>query len=77
MSMFSPNMALAITEHSICHPGRPGPQGDGHDGSPGFEAFQSAKSAADRLPVWFESEPDLDVRKINKHGSGALTLPSL
>ena len=37
-----------MTEHSMCHPGRPGPQGDGHEGSPGLDAFQSAKSATDR-----------------------------
>ena len=46
-----------MTEHSICHPGRPGPQGDGHEGSPDFEAFQSAKSAADRRPVLFDKVP--------------------
>jgi hypothetical protein len=52
-------MALAITEHSICQPGRPGPQGDGHEGSPGFDAFQSAKSEADRRPEVDESTPDV------------------
>ena len=46
-----------MTEHSICHPGRPAPQGDGHEGSPGFDAFQSAKSAADRRPVLLVNEP--------------------
>lgn len=52
-------MALAITEHSICQPGRPGPQGEGHEGSPGFDAFQSAKSEADRRPEVDESTPDV------------------
>lgn len=48
MSIRSPKTALAITEHSICHPGLPGPQGDGQEGSPGLEAFHNAKSEADR-----------------------------
>lgn len=49
--MLSPNIAEAMTEHSICHPGRPGPHGEGQKGSPGFDAFHSAKSAGERLPV--------------------------
>ena len=57
MSMLSPNIALAITEHSICQPGRPGPHGDGHEGSPDFDAFHKAKSDAERLPVVIESAP--------------------
>lgn len=55
--MLSPSMALAMTEHSMCHPGRPRPQGDGHEGSPGFDAFHRAKSELDRRPDLFESEP--------------------
>ncbi len=39
-----------MTEHSICHPGRPLPHGDSHSGSPGLEAFQRAKSFGDLLP---------------------------
>lgn len=46
-----------MTEHSMCHPGRPGPQGDGHEGSPDFDAFQSAKSATDRRPNLFAKVP--------------------
>jgi hypothetical protein len=37
-------MALAITEHSICHPGLPSPHGLGHFGSSGLLAFHKAKS---------------------------------
>lgn len=45
MSSLSPEIALAIAEHSMCHPGRPLPQGESHEGSPGFDAFHNAKSA--------------------------------
>ncbi len=55
--MLSPKIALAITEHSICQPGRPGPQGDGHAGSPAFDPFQRAKSEGDRLPFCVAKEP--------------------
>lgn len=48
MSMLLPRTAEAITEHSICHPGRPGPHGEGHDGSPALDAFHKAKSEAER-----------------------------
>lgn len=47
--MVSPTISEAITEHSMCHPGRPLPHGDGQEGSPGLEAFQRAKSSGDRL----------------------------
>ena len=47
--MLSPRISEAITEHSMCHPGRPFPHGDGQDGSPGLDAFQRAKSSGDRL----------------------------
>lgn len=47
MSRLEPQMAEAITEHSMCQPGRPLPQGLSHDGSPGFEDFHSAKSVGD------------------------------
>jgi len=57
MSILSPNMALAMTEHSMCHPGRPGPHGDGQDGSPCLEAFQRAKSDPERRPVFADREP--------------------
>ena len=60
--MLLPKIAEAMTEHSICHPGRPGPHGDGHEGSPGFEAFQSAKSAGDRRPVATERAPTKKVK---------------
>ena len=59
----SPRIAVAMTEHSICQPGRPGPQGDGHEGSPGFEAFQSAKSATDRWPVLFDKVPAASINQ--------------
>jgi len=47
-----------MTEHSICHPGRPGPHGDGQEGSPIFEAFHNAKSDAERLALAEDSAPD-------------------
>ncbi len=46
--MLLPKIADAMTEHSMCQPGRPGPHGDGHDGSPAFDAFHNAKSEAER-----------------------------
>ncbi len=46
-----------MTEHSICHPGRPGPHVEGHDGSPGLADFQRAKSQAERLPSVVVKEP--------------------
>ena len=55
--MPSPNIADAMTEHSMCHPGRPGPHGEGHEGSPGLEAFQSAKSELERRPVPIDRAP--------------------
>ena len=51
-------MADAITEHSICHPGRPWPHGDDQKGSPGLDAFHSAKSAVDLRLVVFERAPE-------------------
>lgn len=68
---------MAMTEHSICHPGRPGPQGDGHEGSPGFEAFQSAKSAADRRPVLLDKVPatSISILTIHRLDDGHLLLP--
>lgn len=41
-------MADAITEHSMCQPGRPGPHGDDQEGSPALDAFHNAKSEAER-----------------------------
>jgi hypothetical protein len=61
-----------MTEHSICHPGRPGPQGDGHEGSPGFEAFQSAKSATDRRPVLFDKVPAASISILTIHRLGMM-----
>jgi hypothetical protein len=55
--MLSPNISLAITEHSMCHPGRPGPHGEGQEGSPGLEAFQSAKSELERRPEPIDKAP--------------------
>ena len=57
MSILSPKIADAITEHSMCQPGRPGPHGEGQEGSPGLEAFQRAKSAAERRPVATDNAP--------------------
>src|SRR5712675_2266054 len=62
MSILSPRIADAITEHSICHPGRPEPHGDDQKGSPGLDAFQSAKSAVDLRPVLFERAPEGGLR---------------
>lgn len=50
ISNLLPRTSVAMTLHSMCHPGRPEPQGDSHDGSPGFEDFHSAKSDEERLP---------------------------
>lgn len=47
--MDGPQIAEAITEHSICHPGLPLPHGDSHDGSPALDFFQRAKSVEDRF----------------------------
>ena len=47
--MDCPKMAEAMTEHSMCHPGRPLPHGESHAGSPGFDAFQRAKSEEERF----------------------------
>jgi hypothetical protein len=41
---YSLNIAPAIAEHSICHPGLPEPHGESHDGSFSFDFFQRAKS---------------------------------
>ena len=49
-----------MTEHSICHPGRPGPQGDGQEGSPGLDAFHRAKSAGDLRPAFVANAPNGD-----------------
>ena len=49
MSIDSPKTAEAMTEHSICQPGRPLPQGESQDGSPGLDIFQRAKSRDDRF----------------------------
>lgn len=57
MSILSPKIADAMTEHSMCHPGRPGPHGEGQDGSPGFDAFHNAKSAAERRALPAERAP--------------------
>ena len=40
---------MAITEHSMCQPGRPLPHGESQNGSPALESFQSAKSDAERF----------------------------
>jgi hypothetical protein len=69
ISILSPRMALAMTEHSICQPGRPAPQGEGQEGSPGLEAFQSAKSEADRRPVFEVSAPE-ECESTNRYVQG-------
>jgi hypothetical protein len=48
---------LAMTEHSICHPGRPSPHGLDHRGSPAFELFHNAKSTFVRLPAPIDKLP--------------------
>ncbi len=42
--MCESNIAPAIAEHSICHPGLPLPHGESHDGSPSLDCFHRAKS---------------------------------
>ena len=42
--MVSPRISVAITEHSMCQPGRPGPHGLSQETSPSLAAFQRAKS---------------------------------
>mmetsp|Transcript_43713 Transcript_43713/g.114896 ORF Transcript_43713/g.114896 Transcript_43713/m.114896 type:complete len:254 (-) Transcript_43713:563-1324(-) len=49
MSILDPMMSEAITEHSMCQPGRPPPHGESHAGSPALDAFHSAKSDAERF----------------------------
>ena len=54
------NTSEAITEHSMCQPGRPEPQGDSQNGSPGLLAFHKAKSRSDLFSVGafdFERSP--------------------
>src|SRR5437868_3173805 len=46
MSNVSPRYSMAMTEHSMCQPGRPGPSSVSQNGSPSFGAFQSTKSRA-------------------------------
>ena len=74
--MLSPRMADAITEHSMCHPGRPCPHGEGQDGSPGFDVFQRAKSAADLRPVVFARAPETDIKRNITEGRGYVPSPS-
>ena len=78
MSMDSPRISEAITEHSMCQPGRPRPQGDSQLGSPGFEFFQTAKSFSDRFspsPVVVRSpSPSFSADCENK---GTFFFPSL
>ncbi|KAH3660656.1 hypothetical protein OGATHE_004988 [Ogataea polymorpha] len=57
MSSLSPTKSAAMTEHSMCQPGRPGPHGDGQDGSPALDAFHNAKSDAFSLPCAADSDP--------------------
>ena len=47
--MLSPIRSVAITLHSMCHPGRPPPHGLGQDGSPPLLFFHTAKSVAFRF----------------------------
>ena len=50
ISNAGPSSSSAITEHSMCQPGRPRPHGESHDvSSPGLFAFQSAKSRGSSL----------------------------
>jgi hypothetical protein len=74
MSIWEPSTALAITEHSRCHPGRPGPQGDGHEGSPGFDDFQSAKSALDLVFAFTERAPEEPMVQIGSRETALLML---
>lgn len=66
ISKLSPQIAEAITEHSICHPGRPRPQGLSHHGSPGLEAFQRAKSVGRRFSACSVNSPLKKVQKSNE-----------
>ena len=47
MSMECPSTALAITEHSMCHPGLPWPHPLHQVDSPGLDFFHRAKSLSD------------------------------
>ena len=66
ISMLSPNISDAITEHSMCHPSRPGPHGEGQEGSPDLEAFQSAKSELERRPEPIDKAPKYEVTHKNR-----------
>ena len=68
ISKLSPQIIDAITEHSICQPGRPLPQGLSHQGSPSFEHFQSAKSVGDLFSDTFEllKSPNKNIKSYQK-----------
>ena len=52
-----PSRFKAITEHSICQPGRPGPSAVSQDGSPGRLPRHSSESSGSRLPARSGSPP--------------------
>jgi len=56
MSSDLPHIAEAITEHSMCQPGRPRPHGESHQGSPSFDLFQRAKSFEERFSFSLSSD---------------------
>lgn len=66
--MLEPRTALAMTLHSMCHPGRPSPHGEGHDGSPALDDFHSAKSDGARFvpPVVNDPGPALSINAHSK-----------
>ena len=69
MSIFSPRISDAMTEHSICQPGLPGPQIEGQEGSPGLDAFHNAKSAAYRVEDC-DKAPEMSICEWqDKHGA--------
>lgn len=63
-SILSPRISVAMTEHSMCQPGRPLPHGLGHDGSPGLDVFHKQKSAAERFVDDVVSDPEPSKRRV-------------
>jgi hypothetical protein len=56
MSSDLPHITEAMTEHSMCQPGRPRPHGESHQGSPAFDLFQRAKSFEERFSFSLSSD---------------------
>src|SRR5699024_11831418 len=54
-----PRYFLDISEHSMCHPGRPLLHGASQNGSPSFFGFQSTKSRGSSFSSWPDTRSSL------------------